>query len=178
MNVKVAHIVSSEQKTSKAGKPYTITTFVGEDGVTYPNIFGRFEVGQDVQGDWKDTEYGRKFEVVKQVPSFSKKDDPQTQKQIIRQNSLTNAVNFVLGKAQFMDKEKALNYITGKEIIQVATYFAKYSEGAITVVTENETPAPAVEVVKAKVEHSDWGRPQEKAKDAIIVEEMLDDIPF
>lgn len=61
-------------------------------------------------------------------------NDPETRMEIIRQNALTNAVNYVLTKASFMTKEAALKYINGKEIIQVATYFAKFSKGEVTVV--------------------------------------------
>jgi hypothetical protein len=70
------------------------------------------------------------------------RNDPEIQKAIIRQNSLTNAVNYVLGKAQLMSKEDALKYVTGKEVIQVATYFAKYSEGSVTVVNQAEEEMP------------------------------------
>lgn len=73
------------------------------------------------------------------------RNDPEIQKAIIRQNSLTNAVNYVLGKAQLMSKEDALKYVTGKEVIQVATYFAKYSEGSVTVVNQAEEEMPEVD---------------------------------
>jgi hypothetical protein len=66
------------------------------------------------------------------------RNDPNTRKEIIRQNSLTNAVNYVIAKTNLMDKKEALKYMSGKAVVQVATYFAKYSEGVVTVVTESE----------------------------------------
>ncbi|MBA2706124.1 MAG: hypothetical protein H0U60_20000 [Blastocatellia bacterium] len=156
MQVIVKQILETQQKTSKAGKAYTVTTFQGEDDKLYKDMFGKFEVGQSLEGEWKDTEYGLKFEVVK--PAFSgsggRQDNPETQAAIIRQNSLTNAVNYVLGKAAYMTQEEAIKFISGKEVIEVATYFAKYSKGEITVVTESKKPA-AVNVDTAPKEHDD-----------------------
>jgi len=158
MQVTIKNIIESEQKTSKAGKPYNVTTFLGDDGEVYKNIFGKFEAGQIIEGDWVDSEYGRQFKVKSEAKSggFQRKDDPATQKQIIRQNSLTNAVNYVLGKAQFMDKNDALEFISGKEVIQVATYFAKYSEGSVTVASDPKPETPPASVVQAKIAASDW----------------------
>lgn len=177
MIVKVKDVLGSEQKVSKANKPYTVTTFLGDDGEVYKNIFGKFEVGQEVSGEWvDDPTYGRQFKVSQAPKSggFTKKDDPTTQKQIIRQNSLTNAVNYVLGKAQFMSKEEALKFISGKEVIQVATYFAKYSEGEVTVVTEKEEPK------EAPKQAVDWeARVAEATSNRDEVEEIdLSDVPF
>lgn len=159
MNITVKQVIDSEEKTSKAGKPYTVTTFLGDDGEVYKNVFGKFEAGQVVTGDWVDSDYGRQFKVSMPPKAGFKKDDPQTQKQIIRQNSLTNAVNYVLGKAAHMEKKEALDFISGKEVIQVATYFAKYSEGTETVVTANASPQ--ADVVKAKVEQANWSKEEE-----------------
>ncbi len=96
-------------------------------------------VGATLEGEIKTDKWGRKFKKAQQGYSGSNgKSDPQTQAQIIRQNSLTNAVAFVLGKAQHMDKKEAIDYISGKKVVQVATFFARYSKGEETVVTVNE----------------------------------------
>ncbi len=96
-----------------------------------------------ITGHIETTERGPKFVKeqtfgVTPAPSgasaTSGRNDPDTRNEIIRQNSLTNAVAYVLGKASHMTEPEALKYISGKEIVQVATYFAKYSKGEVTVV--------------------------------------------
>lgn len=78
-------------------------------------------------------------------PGF--KSDPETQKAIIRQNSLTNAVNYCIAKAQLMVQtdpdtaKEAFEELSGKHVIAVATYFAKYSEGLSTVVQPAADPS-------------------------------------
>lgn len=64
MKVTIKSILESEQKTSKEGKPYTVTTFVGSDGEVYKNIFGKFSEGQEIEGEWQDhPTFGRQFKV-------------------------------------------------------------------------------------------------------------------
>lgn len=95
------------------------------------------KVGDIIEGTIEDTQWGKKFKKTS-VGFTGSKNDPNTRKEIIRQNSLTNAVNYVIAKAQLMDKKDGLKFMTGKEVIQVATYFAKYSQGEISVVTESK----------------------------------------
>jgi len=99
------------------------------------------KVGDVLEGTIEQSNFGPKFKKAKPAFGGNGKQDPETSKQIIRQNSLTNAVNYCTAKANLMDKKEALKFLTGKEIIQVATYFAKYSEGHITVVTESKQTA-------------------------------------
>lgn len=97
--------------------------------------------GDVIEGTIENTQYGRKFKKERSGGFGGSKSDPATQKAIIRQNALTNAVNYCIAKAN-LDK----NYeLSGKGVIQVATYFAKYSEGLVTVVTENEKPEGKVD---------------------------------
>ena len=97
------------------------------------------KTGDEVEGDIETTQYGRKFKRERQgYNGGGGKSDPATQKAIIRQNSLTNAVAYCTAKANLMEQKEALKYLTGKGVIQTATYFAKYSEGNVTVVTESE----------------------------------------
>jgi len=89
----------------------------------------------EISGTIETSKWGRKLKK-EQLGGYSggSKSDPATQKTIVRQNSLTNAVAYCTAKAN-LDKDYKL---TGKEVIQVATYFAKYSLGEVTVVTENK----------------------------------------
>lgn len=98
------------------------------------------KAGDTISGTIEDGQYGRKFKKETQSNGFSggTKSDPAIQKAIIRQNALTNAVNYCVAKAQ-LDKNYKLE---GKEVIQVATYFAKYSMGDVTVV--NDKPKSTV----------------------------------
>lgn len=98
------------------------------------------KTGDVLEGTIEDTQYGKKFKKALAPFGGSQKSDPATQKAIIRQNALTNAVNYVTAKAQLMKPEEGMKYMSGKGVVQVATYFAKYSMGEITVVTENEPP--------------------------------------
>jgi hypothetical protein len=97
-------------------------------------------VGSMIEGEITTTQYGNKFRKARAFsgPTGNGHNDPNTRKEIIRQNSLTNAVNYCIAKAKLT---KDIKYLTGKEVVQVATYFAKYSLGDITVVTEAEKPA-------------------------------------
>ena len=110
----------------------------------------------EIEGTIEDTQWGKRFKKTPTGGGFSKFNDPQTRNEIIRQNSLTNAVAFCTAKANLMEKKVAIEYLTGKKIIQVATYFAKYSKGEVTVVTENE--------IKEDVDKID----QEKEKDESV----------
>jgi hypothetical protein len=94
------------------------------------------KAGDKIIGHIEDGKYGtRVFKRVKQSGGFQGgRSDPATRKEIIRQNSLTNAVAYCTAKANLDKTYKLL----GKEIIQVATYFAKYSLGEISVVMSPE----------------------------------------
>lgn len=98
------------------------------------------KVGDDLMGTIEDTQWGKRFKKERMGGGFSgNRNDPRTQEQIIRQNALTNAVNFVSNKAKLMAKDRGkgnevVKYMSGKQIIQVATLFAQYSNGLITVV--------------------------------------------
>lgn len=104
-----------------------------------------------LNGMIEQTNYGPKFKRDSAGVGVFGKMSPENQAAIIRQNALTNAVAYCTAKATLMGQEDALKYLSGKEIIQVATYFAKFSKGEISVVTESkpvETPPgePASEI--------------------------------
>lgn len=61
---------------------------------------------------------------------------PEERAEVIRQNALTAAVAYVTAKAGFMEREGAIKYLEAKHIVQVATYFAKFSKGDVTIVMD------------------------------------------
>jgi len=97
-------------------------------------------VGSMIEGTITTSQYGKRIKK-ERIGGFSGgKNDPRTQEQIIRQNALGNAVAYNVAKSVLMSKmgkqglKKALKYLTGKQIVQTATFFAQYSSGIITVV--------------------------------------------
>jgi hypothetical protein len=131
--------LGSSNITTKDGKTLTKHQILTEDDQVM-DTFAKVEEGQSYEGDITENAYGKLFKKSQQGFSAGMRNDPNTRKEIIRQNSLTNAVNYVTAKANLMSKEKGLEFMTGKEVLQVATYFARYSEGAVTVVNEPEQP--------------------------------------
>lgn len=129
MKVTIKQILESQQKTSKAGKPYTVTTFQGDDDKLYKDVFGKFEVGQIVEGEWKETDYGTKFEVARGASTNRFTESPEKQASIERQHALSQAVTYVLGKGE---------EVTGKHVIQVATFFHAFTSGKSNVTTTPE----------------------------------------
>jgi len=91
--------------------------------------------GSKIEGAIEQSTWGPKFKKVQKAfgGGGGRQQDPEVQNYIIRQNALTNAVAYVLGKAAYMKQPEALEFISGKEIIQVATYFSAYSRGKVTV---------------------------------------------
>jgi hypothetical protein len=177
MKVKIEKVLEVEQKTSKAGKSYPLSTFTDSEGKLYKEVYGEFKDGQEIEGEWKTDQYGTKFEVARTAGGGSR-NDPAVQRNIIRQNSLTNAVAYCTAKAGYMEQKDALKYLSCKEIIQVATYFAKYSEGLITVVTENapkELPVQQVDEVKEGYASQKDHDESEQVPDQEI---DLDEVPF
>jgi len=147
--MKITQILGTEDLNLN-GKQLKKTQFFADGQVYY--TFAKIAVGED-----REEESRREFvkpdgtkEITikfKSSGGFGKFNDPQTRKEIIRQNSLTNAVNYCIAKAN-LEKDFKL---TGKEVIQVATYFAKYSEGELTVASGTKTPTePIVEPSKPK----------------------------
>ena len=105
----------------------------------------------------------------------SRFNDPETRGEIIRQNALTNAVAFCAAKAGFMSPDEGLKYLTGKQIVTVATYFAKYSKGEVTVVMSPDDISEAFGYEVKKPEPTVF----EQAQDVFSDEPPHDDgIPF
>ena len=79
------------------------------------------------------------------LPPYQREDPTVRQRSIERQNSLTNAIAFCLGKAKILTEmghmEDALAHLEGKKILQVATYFNRYNNGKLTVVMTPEEVA-------------------------------------
>jgi len=115
-------------------------------------------VGSTIDGNIEDTQYGKRFKKdFARGGEGSYKNNPETRNEIIRQNALTNAVNFCTSKAALMDKKEAEKYLTGKHVIQVATYFARYSKGEVTVVSENEEKPQTEAPVQSEQPPQDQG---------------------
>jgi hypothetical protein len=98
MKVTVSKILQSEEKTSKQGRKYTVTTFMDTAGEFYANVYGKFTEGQEVDGEWTtDTNGNKKFEVAKPAGGFggSRAADPATRASIERQSALKAAVDLV-----------------------------------------------------------------------------------
>jgi hypothetical protein len=138
MTVKIKQVVECISKTSKAGKPYTLTSFMSEDGKFYKEVYGKFEVGQEIEGEWKKDDYGNdRFEVARQGGQYSKArfEDPAKQGSIERQNALSNAITYCTAKAQLLAGKTKVSIdaqLSGKHIIEVAALFSAYNAGKIT----------------------------------------------
>lgn len=97
--------------------------------------------GTEIEGELTNTQYGLKFKKAQKVftggaytgPKKSP-ETPEKQGSIERQNALTNAVNFCVSKANLLEQPEAVKYLTGKQIIEVATYFKMYNEGKVSIV--------------------------------------------
>jgi hypothetical protein len=93
MKVIVSEVLYDEQKTSKNNKQYTVTTFKDAEGTLYKEVYGKFTVGQEVEGEWKDTQYGRKFEVARSGGfTGGRTSSPEERASIERQSALKAAV--------------------------------------------------------------------------------------
>ena len=176
MKYKIANAMKTGEFDSKFGKmfKYTVQLEGENDAVEIVQKPETPAPSGEVEGTIEDTQYGKKFKKVQAGGGYGGKSDPATQKAIIRQNSLTNAVAYCTAKAGLMGPEKALKFLTGKEIIQVATYFAKYSEGLVTVVTESEKEeVPEKQVDEIEEKYTNEGQPPRgDDPDEVNIEEL------
>ena len=110
-----------------------------------------------------DPKWGSKFKAEKKAfgAGGGYKQNPETQASIERQNSLTNAISYMQLKVTALiankEAEKAIKYVTGKQAIIVATHFAKYNKGKVTVVNptgKEETPPVNNEVPEKDVDET------------------------
>ena len=106
-----------------------------------------------ITGRIESTQYGNKFKKASKAggggfTGGGRKSDPETQKAIIRQNALTNGVNFCIAK--YKDKE-----LDEKEVIRIANYFVKYTSGAMDEVKEAMNKLPQPNAVKGGVNEQD-----------------------
>lgn len=81
----------------------------------------------------EDTQWGKKAKKVQQnmfKGGFQpRSEDPEKQAMIVRQNALTNAVSFLSTLATL---EKDPKVLTTDSVLLIATKFAKFSQGEIT----------------------------------------------
>lgn len=91
-----------------------------------------------ITGSIESTQYGNKF---KKAASYGgggfKKNDPETQRQIIRQTSLQHAVTFCLAKYKSEELDE-------KTVVKIANYFYQFSSGDMEAVKQaiNNLPQP------------------------------------
>lgn len=152
MKYTVKNAVKSGEWEGKYGKNYDYALMLTDESGT--EVFATLsqkpetavpQPGETIDGTIEDKGRGPKF-IKERLTGFGggRQEDPARQASIERQNALTNAIAYCTAKASMMDKIGALDYYTGKQIIQVATYFAKYNKGEVTVVTEAKgTTEPA-----------------------------------
>jgi hypothetical protein len=141
------------KKTFDWGKVYTI---IGEvDGVLETVEYASKEapnVGETITGTIEDSPYppGKKFK--KERAGFTpggggfRKEDPEKQAMIVRQNALGNAVQHSIAQAQIFMAEKkfdeAHQALEGKTVLVKADTFAKFSLGELKATAPEPTPAP------------------------------------
>lgn len=116
--VKVVDVLLQEDKTSKAGRPYKLTTFKDADGEVYKDVYGDFRVGQDLNMEQKTDNYGNpKWEVIREPRpggGFTPRGkSPEEQHSIMKQVSLKAAVELKSG-----DVKK-----TAADVIAIAEVF-------------------------------------------------------
>lgn len=102
--------------------------------------------GTEIEGELTNSQYGLKFKKAQKFTGGgysvgAKTEAPEKQGSIERQNALTNAVHFCVSKANLLEQPEAVKYLSGKQIIEVATYFKKYNEGKISIVMTPEEVA-------------------------------------
>lgn len=159
MEIKVAEVLETITKTSKAGKPYPLSTFKGEDGKLYKDMYGKFTVGQVLNGEWKDTEYGAKFVIDKPAGGSSgftpRGSNPDERKSIERQVCLKAAVEIATAKINIGDKQ-----MSPAKVLGIADQFVAW-------LTDHKVVPNTVEEILAV---SDPEAPTEDLSDAEITE--------
>jgi len=132
------------------------------------------KAGDILEGEIESTQHGKRFK--KARVGGGRFNDPQTRMEIIRQNALTNAVNFCVAKATL---KKDPEYLSGKQVVQVATYFAKYSGGKVTVMMSPEEIAKEFGYKQEpEPEPEAESEPEEEPEETKQEEFNLDEIPF
>lgn len=99
------------------------------------------EVGETIEGTVETTQWGKKFKKASTGGGFrggSAPRDPEVQRMIVRQNALSNAVQFLIAKSTL---EKKPDELTTDNVILIATKFAGFSLGEVKakpVVTDDD----------------------------------------
>lgn len=168
MKVKIDKVLESVDKTSKSNKPYTLTTFTDTDGKLYKDVYGKFEAGQEVEGEWKTDDYGTKFEVAKSNSGFKggfSKSDPDT---MLIAYAKDLVVAFITAGVIKDEKEAASQLVNFSKI--TCMVYDKRKSGADLKVKEKQTSASANEESNDKVKSEETTDEQ--------IEQDIDSIPF
>lgn len=136
--------------------------------------------GEAIRGTIEETKYGNKFKREQGIVggSFGGRGRSQEERdEIMRQHALSQAIIYITEKAKYLSQKDALKFITGKEVLQVASYFHRYTRGAETVV--NMAP-PAVPSLTEPAQQSlvDNFKKVIEPEYPPTPEIALDDIPF
>lgn len=93
-------------------------------------------IGSTIEGEVEQTQFGPRFKKAQQGfggPGGGRFNDPETRKEIIRQNALTNAVNRAVEIARIYqaesDREAALAALKPTSICKAAYHFARFTMG-------------------------------------------------
>ena len=192
MNFTVQSIESTKEFQSKFGPMISYTLTVnGPEGMPLQVDLNQKadtsspHVGQVIWGHIEETEYGPKLKKdplpQPTAPSPAKaptapqtsspaggyrQQDPEVQKSIIKQSMLKAAVDFAIAKSARDEKYD----LSGKHVLQIATYFVAFSEGRVNVTMTPEEVAVEFGYEKPAIEE-DEPLPDEPAFDEMPREE-------
>jgi len=144
---KVKKILGTKNIPKKDGTgTFPVHNVLSEDDQVFDYV-GVLNEGQTIEGYIEETKYGKKFKAAGTANNpGGRREDPNRQASIERQNALNNAIAYATAKAGLMDKTKATAYLTGKQVIETAFYFLKFTQGSISfdeIKSEKATTAPA-----------------------------------
>lgn len=172
MRVKIKEVLEVADKTSKASKPYKLTTFKGEDDKLYRDVYGELQIGQELEGEWKTDQYGTKFEVARSGGGGGSRNDPQRQSSIEWQSARRDAVDYCIAKSRLLfdlkKTKEAEEELSGKHIFQVALYFKGIETGATQLKNKKE------ELPEKQIDEPE-DRNDDSAKDDMKDEESISD---
>jgi hypothetical protein len=124
MKIKIKKILQTKELQKKDGSgTFPISQILTEDDEV-GDVFGKPEVGDELEGDWKDTKYGKQFEKASsgKKGGFSGRSEEE-RTEIIRQNALGHAIKtFEISKTP-LEKEK---------VVALAEFYKNYVQKGVT----------------------------------------------
>jgi hypothetical protein len=134
MEIKIKEVLEVLDKMSKENRPYKLTTFKGEDGKLYKEVYGEFKEGETVNGEWGKDKFGNdKFEVKRPTSGrgFGGRSEEE-RLEIIRQSCVERALLhfYYQGKTDF----------TKENVVLLSEYYVKYVKEGLSDTTKSKTP--------------------------------------